>query len=304
MALLRGLASLIMPGAKGQIVVAHFHHGLRGEEADADAAFVEELAQQLAVPCVVERRLPADCESARGRSEAGARSARYDFLRRTAHQIGARYVVTAHTADDQAETVLHRIVRGTGLTGLAGMRRARALAPGVTLLRPLLGFRRSEVCDYLAALGQPFRTDRSNHDRRYTRNRLRHELLPQLADEYNPRIVEALLRLGELAGDSAAVIDGLVVDHLEQSTSFTPRSVRVTTARLPASRHLLRELLVHIWRRQGWPLQAMSHAHWENLAQLVEASAKRSPSAVVRRHFPGAVLVEAWQGELRLTRQE
>lgn len=211
--------------------------------------------------------------------------------------------MTAHTADDQAETVLHRIVRGTGLTGLAGIRRARPLGPGVTLLRPLLACRRADILDYLEAIGQPFRTDSSNRDPQFTRNRLRHELLPLLAAGYNPRVVDALLRLGTMAADVAEVLDGLVDGFLEQNAAFAPQAVQVFTQRLPSSRHLVRELLVHIWRRQGWPQQAMTHTHWNSLAEILEASARPGHGPRTRKHFPGAVLVESRLGEVLFTRK-
>ena len=112
--------------------------------------------------------------------EAAARKARYRFLEQAAGRMGARFVATAHTADDQAETILHRIVRGTGVRGLAGM--ARVGPAGTCHADPtLLGIRRDELRAYLDALGQPYRHDPSNADRRFTRNRIRHGLLPAIA---------------------------------------------------------------------------------------------------------------------------
>ena len=145
-------------------------------------------------------------------SEATARTARYAFLQETAERFGARYVVTGHTADDQAETILHRIVRGTGIAGLAGMARVRPLGPAATLIRPLLDFRRLELLAYLTDLGQPFRSDSSNSDTAFTRNRIRCRLLPELAAEYNPGVVASLVRLGRLAGEVQSVVDALVED--------------------------------------------------------------------------------------------
>jgi tRNA(Ile)-lysidine synthase len=118
--------------------------------------------------------------------EAAARAARYEFLQATAERLGARYVATAHTADDQAETVLHHIVRGTGLAGLAGMSRARSLGAAATLIRPLLSFRRRDVIEYLGALGQSYCEDTTNRDPAFTRSRIRHELLPLLASGLQP----------------------------------------------------------------------------------------------------------------------
>ena len=122
------------------------------------------------------------------------------------------FLATAHTADDQAETILHRVFRGTGLAGLAGIPRSRTLGQAVSLLRPMLGLRRADVTAYLAELGQPHRNDESNLDLDFTRNRLRRELLPQLAEQYNPRVIEAILRLGQLAGEAQDLIAGMAAE--------------------------------------------------------------------------------------------
>ena len=111
-------------------------------------------------------------------------------------------MAVGHTRDDQAETILHRIVRGTGPRGLAGMPAWRPLSEEVVLLRPLLKVARAAIRDYLVALGQPYRDDATNADLSRTRARIRHDLLPKLAAEYNPKVANALVRLGELAGAS------------------------------------------------------------------------------------------------------
>ncbi len=213
-ALLRALDRL-RPGVTEKLVVGHFHHGLRGERATADQQFVVDLCRSLGIRCELgqadlSQRLTGDG------LEAAARESRYRFLQETAERLGARYVVTGHTADDQAETILHHILRGTGLSGLAGMRRVRLLSPAVTLVRPLLEVSRREVFEYLGRVEQPFCQDETNLDRSLTRNRIRHELLPLLAENYSPTIVEALLRLGGLAGDAQRVVEKQAEALLEQ----------------------------------------------------------------------------------------
>ena len=146
-------------------------------------------------------------------------------MQSTAERLGARYVVTAHTADDQAETILHRILRGTGVAGLAGMRRARPLGPAATLIRPLLDVRRAEILAYLSELQQPFQDDASNSDLGFTRNRIRHELLPRLAADYNSDVVAALLRLGQTAHDAQQHIDAAVEELLCDVVSPSPRAI-------------------------------------------------------------------------------
>ena len=294
-ALLRGLAAVRLAGP-GRLVGAHFNHHLRGAESDADEQFVVELCRSIGLACEVGR---ADASLAAATSdglEAAARAARYAFLQSAAERLGARYVVTAHTADDQAETILHRIVRGTGLAGLAGMPRSRSLGPAVTLLRPMLGLRRADVVSFLAELGQPYCEDATNLDADFTRNRLRHELLPQLAEQYNPQAAEALLRLGRLAGEAQSVISGLVEKLLPACVRCEgPSRISIDCRKLATEpRAIVRELLIAAWRRQGWGEQAMGYDHWERLADLVQGTAPGSLT------LPGAVQATRRGDELTL----
>src|SRR5262245_13234208 len=201
-ALLRVLHQLAMEFAL-QLAVAHLNHGVRGEEAEEDARSVAELAGRLDLPFDLGRWSPTRS----AHFEAEARRARYAWLVEVAKAREASAVAVGHTRDDQAETILHRIVRGTGLRGLAGIPRRRPLAEGVSLLRPFLGVARDEVRGYLAAIGQPYRDDASNDDTTRTRARIRHDLLPRLAREYNPGVAEALVRLGELASAAGRGLD-------------------------------------------------------------------------------------------------
>ena len=178
----------------GQLVVAHFNHRLRGAESDGDERFVRQLCQHAEIGCTVAHADGALASTGDG-VEAAARQQRYEFLRAAANHRGARYVVTAHTADDQAETVLHRVVRGTGLAGLSGIPISRRLSEMTTIIRPLLSARRSAVLAYLHDRQQPFREDSSNELVVFTRNRIRHQLLPLLEQQFNPQVVPSLLHL-------------------------------------------------------------------------------------------------------------
>ena len=275
-ALLRGMAVLGLQGSGaqglGRLVVAHYDHALR-EQAAADGAFVEDLGRKLSLATVCGRAAPGEvAAAARDGLENAARAARYAFLEQSAGELGARYVCTAHTADDQAETILHRIVRGTGLEGLAGMARLRPLGPAATLVRPLLAFRRAEVRDYLADLGQACREDETNDDLRFTRNRIRRDLLPRLAGEFNAGVTDALLRLGTIAAD----VQHVLKDEVERLAARAVKPWQAGTVELDcrilsqARRHLVRELFADQWRRQGWPLVDMSFDHWNDLAELAQ----------------------------------
>ena len=157
----------------------------RGEAGRADADFVAELAASLGLPFDLGQWRPKRA----GHFESDARCARYAWLTEVARARGASAVAVGHTCDDQAETILHRIVRGTGLRGLAGIPSRRRLAtdPPIALVRPLLRVSHAAICEHLAALAQPFREDETNADRTRTRVRIRHDLLPKLVLDYNPR---------------------------------------------------------------------------------------------------------------------
>jgi tRNA(Ile)-lysidine synthase len=180
--------------------VAHVHHGIRGAEADADAHFVEDLAARLQLPFLLHRTdTPARARAHGQTLEEAGRHERYAWFRQLLAQGKANAVTTAHTLDDQAETVLHRLVRGAWTEGLGGIHPVIA-CPGGAILRPFLETRREEIQLWLREIDQPWREDASNEDRSFTRNRIRHELLPQLA-QYNPRIEEQLAHVATLARD-------------------------------------------------------------------------------------------------------
>ncbi len=205
------------PLAPTAIVVAHLDHGLRGEAGAADARFVAELAGQLGLRSVSERAdVPALARQTRRSLEDAARRARYAFLRRVAAEVGAARICTGHTRDDQAETLLLHLVRGSGLAGLAGM------APlSGDIARPLLMVTREQTEAYCAAHGWAPRADLSNADTRFLRNRVRHELLPVL-ERFNPNLRETLARNAALiAADER---------YLEQQTEIAwGASVRIAS---------------------------------------------------------------------------
>jgi tRNA(Ile)-lysidine synthase len=177
--------------------VAHFHHHIRGAEADADQQFVAEMAARLQLEFHSgSGDAPARSATNRISLETAARELRHQWFAALIQHGKANKIATAHTLDDQAETVLMRILRGTGVRGLAGIAPAQETK---RLIRPLLKTSRQEVLVYLKALGQSWREDSSNLDLSHTRNRVRHTLLPLLEREFNPAIRETLADLAELA---------------------------------------------------------------------------------------------------------
>jgi tRNA(Ile)-lysidine synthase len=299
-ALLAALATFRPTDATGKLVAAHFNHRLRGAESDADEAQAVASAERLRVECVVGRGDAATAADERGDGiEEAARDQRYRFLTETAMRLGLRYIATAHTLDDQAETVLHRLLRGTGLGGLAGIPRVRALAGGtISLIRPLLKFRRSEVLEYLRECDLPYRVDASNNDVRFTRNRLRHALLPQLACDYNPRIVEALARLADQADAHRRLSETLLEPLVDRALMRNDRNGVEIECRAfqQSSREQVREAIVVLWRQCDLPEQAMGFDEWNRLTDLAVDATPRTTD------FPGAIRARKQGTSLMLTR--
>ena len=208
----------LAPEVDARLHVGHLDHGIRGDESAEDARFVRDLCARWGLPCTLQQAdVPRLADEQGLALEEAARRARYRFLGELARSLGGRSVVVAHNADDQVETVLMHFIRGSGLAGLCGMRPVSPMeelrgigmgteeklprSRGIRLLRPLLGVPRAEIEAYCAAQGLDPRFDRSNLDRTYFRNRLRHELIPTL-ESYNPNIREVVRRTAEaLAGD-------------------------------------------------------------------------------------------------------
>jgi len=186
--------------------VVHFNHKLRGAESDADEHFVAELAQrhELQFHCA-SGDVARHATEQRLSLETAARNLRYDYFHRLLCEGCVNRVATAHTLDDQAETVLMRITRGAGTRGLAGIypKLSELPDPGaqsdLAIVRPLLGIRRQELEAYLKAAGQDWRQDSSNRDLRHARNRVRHGILPRLEQSLNPSVREALAETAEIA---------------------------------------------------------------------------------------------------------
>ncbi len=193
------------------VTAAHFEHGIRGEESLRDLRFVESYCQAREIPCLTghgDARAYAE-ETGMGLEEA-ARELRYAFLEHCADEIGADWILTAHNLEDNAETILFHLARGSGTAGLRGIpvRRGR-------ILRPLLGVSRSQIEAYLLETGTPHVEDSSNREDRYARNLIRHRIIPAL-QEINPRFPEAAARAAVLAARDEEFLQSLAADFLRR----------------------------------------------------------------------------------------
>jgi tRNA(Ile)-lysidine synthase len=199
--LLRDVNELQQLGWK--LHVGHVNHGLRGKAADEDQEFVQALCEKLQIPFHATKVDVEALRKEKGLSqEESARDLRHQWLHDTAAQIGVQKIALAHNLDDQAETIIHRIIRGTGLRGLKGMAPIRLLSKkqDLFLVRPLIEVERYEIEAYLREKGVSYKTDLTNFDTSITRNKLRHKLLPMIESEFNPRVKMSLVKLGQTAG--------------------------------------------------------------------------------------------------------
>lgn len=277
------------------VTVAHAHHDLRGSAA-RDAEFVAALAAAAGLPCRIGAVAVRSAADGGEGLEGIARRLRYRFLLAVARECGAVSVVVAHTADDQAETILHRIARGTGLVGLAGMPARRRLGDGVDLIRPLLDMPGATPRAFLGERGLAWCEDESNADRRFSRNYLRHEVLPRLAAGPYPSASAALIRLGRQAGAAAALIAsvarGLLDAHATKRDDGTV--VIDATGLAGCDPHLVAEVFAVLWRREGWPRRHMGQAHYARLADLVAAAGRGQVRGAA--DFPGGITAGAERG--------
>ncbi len=262
--------------------VAHLNHDFRGAEADHDAAFVQKLADDLGLPCSIDKQDPIAYQQALGISsfEQAAREMRYRFLAKVAATVGASSVALGHTSDDQAETVLMHILRGSGLQGLRGMAELTewpwADPPeGPQLFRPLLRTGKAETVSYCRQLCQTYREDSGNYMWRFTRNKVRLDLMPRLSRDYNPRVREALLRLSRAATDE----DDFVDEELERywpSVAAEQDGVVEIDAEALGRLHpaLRRQALRRAYSAVAGDWRAFGEAHTDSLLALVGRGAE------------------------------
>lgn len=314
-ALLVSLASLARETGLS-LRAAHLHHGLRGGEADADLVHVRELCERFKIPLEAARWDCAGRMRRRGtRGEAGLRELRREFLLSAARRVGAKAIATAHTADDQLETLLMRLARGAGLNGIAGMRARHGV-----WLKPLLLATRSDIERDLRQHGLSWREDRSNASPEFTRNRVRHGAVPALLDALGvpmrsmgppmrsmgpplPRAAgpaaQASARRAGLARRVAVLALELADAHrllaraaaraLERARVETPRGSGFDAARLARLPALLRRLaLARAWRGSGPAGVGLTARHIESLGQFLEA----------RRTVAEVALPRGWRARL------
>ncbi len=280
-----------------KLSIGHVNHGLRGEESEADEAAVRDLAAGLGLPVRTARVDPKrlrENRSSRERStlQEAARTLRYGALRELAQGLGASRIATAHTADDQVETVLLRLLRGTGPDGLGGIPER---SPDGRIVRPLLRVARSEIERFARERGLHWREDASNAQLQYARNRLRLQWLPGLARDFNPRLLRAIGDLAEAQREDSAWIATQV--EREAASRLTPDGgwLQIEAEGWDAlpealARRLAREALVRCGAGRY-----VSRVHLERMLAFLRSG--RSGSCI---EFPGGLRLECSRSGFRL----
>lgn len=232
------------------VTVAHCNHRLRGEASEQDMEFVIQAAKRYGFSVYAASvDVAAYAEEKRLSVETAARALRYQFFEFVAYKASAHAVMTAHTMDDSVETFMMNLLRGSGLTGLAGIVRARPLGQHSTLVRPLLDFRKQELVDYANASGLQWREDASNALTQYTRNKIRHELLPMLETEYSSAFMDVVQRTSHLLREADVLIsktaERALVPILENAETYHQQYLALNIEPLTGHSRFMQGELVH-----------------------------------------------------------
>ena len=292
-ALAKALAEIKKNGAidgAGSLVVAHFNHRLRGVDSDGDADFVSQLAAELNL----DFRGGAAESTAAASSENELREQRYEFLVATAKQTSCRYIATAHHRDDQVETVLFRLFRGTGVGGLGGIPRSRVVEDSLTIVRPMLDVEKADIESALEAWSQSWRSDTTNFESKYNRNFIRNEVLPEVRKRFGS-VDTSILRLARQASDQQDYFRDKAA-MLFQAVSEEGNEIAIDCNGLrDESPVLLREMFAEVFRRNAWPVSQLGYRELNRLALLVG-----SDNDEPRFQLPGAISCWKTSGRIYL----
>jgi tRNA(Ile)-lysidine synthase len=274
--------------------VAHLDHGWRGRASARDAEFVRRLALRMGLPVTIghaDGRTAPDTTRRQSSREAIGRALRMRFLMETATAVGAARVAVGHTLDDQAESLLMRLLRGSGTRGLAG---TYPVVDGL-FIRPLLGVRRAEIMDYLRSRRQAYRVDPTNRDTSLTRNRVRRRLIPLLEREFNPSVAEVLARSAGLLRDEEAWMNDLARAAFRDTATIEPGGVSLAAPMLAAMpRALLRRVLRLAVESARGHLLGFDFRHVDEMERLL------ARPGLVTIDLPGGLRVGRRPGTLRL----
>ncbi|MCC9599903.1 tRNA lysidine(34) synthetase TilS [Stieleria sp. JC731] len=282
---------------RGFVVVAHFNHALRGSQSEGDHEFVVNLAGQLGVQVVTRRG------SGNRSDEDYARRQRYGFFREVLQQHGARYLMLGHNLEDNVETVLFRLMRGTGPAGLAGIAPFREFSSDedgrdFVIARPMLSLSRELIRQGMRSEGYAWRDDASNESDQYSRNWIRNELLPKMAEQF-PDVTQGITRAIASQRQWAETIGRLADDWLDKNlVSDEPLVLRRSDELEKQDAAVTVEALRVCFQKNQLPLRSMSQLHWQRLLELICGSGSGSI------HLPGAIVAVRESATIRIYRDQ
>ena len=274
-----------------EIFIAHLNHSIRGRESDEDEQFVTALAEKYSVSLITEKRDIIEIARERKISlEEAARDERYKFFKSAAEKAGANVIAVGHNADDNAETVLHRIIRGTGITGVSGIRPKRKLTPvsTITLVRPLLFTLRMDITAYLEEENLSYRIDSTNIEKDKQRNRIRLELIPHLEENYNAKIKKSLATLGETALQNSDYLEAKAKALFEDvliNKEVSLETIALDINKLKESPQILQQIIIkEAIIRLDIPLKKLSSRNYKDILNILN-SRKTSAINVVKEYL-------------------
>jgi tRNA(Ile)-lysidine synthase len=268
------------------LYAAHFNHKLRGDEAERDATFVASYCREHNIPFLLgEGDVAKEAENQRCGIEETARSMRYAFLEDAAKEVGATRILTAHHADDNVETLLLHLVRGTGLRGLTGIPPVRGM-----IARPLLATSRLEISEYVQQNQLPFVEDSSNKDDSFARNRLRHNVLPVLK-EMNPNLIHALSGTVRSLREDQVYLEARALELFRKAHRAEDGMVIATNCLAMEPKALAVRVIIRML--EEIEASAPSQVHLNGIIEIAQGS---DPSAAL--HLPGGILVQRVYGDI------
>ena len=239
-----------------ELIVAHINYNLRGKDSDADEKFVLDLAKRYDLEVLVLRPKIKTKKNL----ENNLRNIRYAFFEKIRKERDYDWIAVGHNLDDQAETFLQRLIRGAGMRGLCGMQFKNG-----RIIRPLLGFSRREILEYLKARKLAYRTDKTNRENIFLRNRIRHQLIPYLEKNFNPKFKETIFQTAISLGEDYALIENLAEDFFQKNSSLSVKKI------LLVSKSLQKRIILKFLQKTSGNLKDIEAAHLEEILKIFKS---------------------------------
>ena len=255
-----------------KLYVVHVNHNTRGKESERDAQFIKNLSKTLRIKIACRKLNNPTKAKSKFSLEERLRAARYEFFENAARRLKVRTVATAHTLDDQAETVLMRIIKGASLKGIIGIHPVRD-DKHVKFIRPVIDIEKRDIVEYLKKKRLPFRIDRTNEEEKFLRNKIRKKIMPYLA-KINPRIRRSLFNLAESLREDFEFIEEEKAKRLRLIKTKPPAQYILLKDVLLQPKALQRELVREALKKSGANIKKLNYRHWKDIDKLLRTSGR------------------------------